>query len=372
MLTIISLGIATLSVGPALISKGSFTSTGPKREEAKMPRLLSLPIRKNFETGKTVTHIYTGIVPGLPFTEIIPSWNIDNAKNGSIRIEIRLSSKSASSYWYTMCDWSGDKEWSPRQSVEGQKDEFGRVLTDTLRLANPGDRVDVRLTLKAKDVVSEAPSLKLLTLNFSDTRNTKVADSWPRSEHWGTVVDVPQRAQGNYPNGKVLCSATSTSMLLWHWSKVLDKPELDRDVPEVEASVWDPVYKGAGNWPFNTAYFGSFPGMKACVSRFTGIQDLEAMVGSGIPVACSVSFDMLRGKPLSKGESGHLVLVVGFQEDGTPILNDPAFKESVRKTYPRQDFEKAWCYSHRTVYLMVPDDVEIPDDPRGIWNFRRE
>jgi hypothetical protein len=337
---------------------------------ATMPRLISLPIRKNFQAGKVISHVYAGIQPGLPFNEVIPSWNVDNAVNGSIKVEIRLSSKTASSVWYTMADWTGDKSWAPRQSVENQRDALAAVFTDTLKLKVPGERVDVRVTMRTKEAAESLPSLKLLTLCFSDTRATTVQESWESSPHWPSLVDVPQRAQGNYPNGKVLCSATSTSMLLWHWSKVLAIPEIDRDVPEVEANVWDPVYKGAGNWPFNTAYFGSFPGMKGCVSRLTGIGDLEELTAAGIPVACSVSFDMIRGRPLSKGESGHLILVVGFTEDGTPIINDPAFKDGVRKTYLRTDFEKAWCYSHRTVYLMVPDRVELPEDSRQVWNFR--
>jgi hypothetical protein len=159
-------------------------------------------------------------------------------------------------------------------------------------------------------------------------------------------------------------------MLLWHWSKVLDRPSMNKDVPEVEAAVWDPVYDGAGNWPFNTAFVGSMEDMKGCISRLTSLEDLERLTKAGIPVACSVSFDYLRGRELSKTESGHLVLCVGFKEDGTPIINDPAFKDGVRKTYSRADFEKAWCYSSRTVYLVVPDSVKTPADPNRVYTFR--
>jgi hypothetical protein len=110
--------------------------------------------------------------------------------------------------------------------------------------------------------------------------------------------------------------------------------------------------------------------MKGCISRLTSLEDLERLTKAGIPVACSVSFDYLRGRELSKTESGHLVLCVGFKEDGTPIINDPAFKDGVRKTYSRADFEKAWCYSNRTVYLMVPDSVKTPADPNRVYTFR--
>lgn len=186
-----------------------------------------------------------------------------------------------------------------------------------------------------------------------------------RSDAWGKTIDVPMRAQGDYPNGGVLCSATSTSMMLWHYSRVLRRPELDRDVPEVEASVWDTVYKGAGNWPFNVAYSGSFAGMRAYVTRFSAISDLEKWIAVGLPVVCSVSFDMLRGAPT--GGSGHLVVLVGFTETGDPVINDPARRGDVRHVYKRADFERAWLYSKRAVYIVHPEDAKPPTGGEGRW-----
>jgi hypothetical protein len=56
-----------------------------------------------------------------------------------------------------------------------------------------------------------------------------------------------------YPNGgNVWCSPTSTSMVLAY----LDKYTGDCE-PRVRAAVdavFDWVYDGHGNWPFNTAY----------------------------------------------------------------------------------------------------------------------
>ena len=131
--------------------------------------------------------------------------------------------------------------------------------------------------------------------------------------------------------------------------------------------MWDPIYKGAGNWPFNTAYAGSFEGLSAYVSRFEGFGNLESWIEKGLPVICSVSFDLLRGLPLSPTESGHLVVLVGFTKDGDPVINDPAFKKQVRKIYPRHDFENAWKYSKRTVYLIYPSDCQLPEDPNNLW-----
>lgn len=349
MVSTVALGLAVLANTPSVA------------------RLVRVPLRINFPDSGEVKREFNGIKPGINFNEVIPSWNIDNAANGAIKVELRVNTPAGKSKWYVLGDWSGDKSWSLRQSMDGQKDEFGNVLTDTFRSTKPTDSVDLKVTLKSRGSTNK-PKLKLLTLCFSDTSSVQKYESWPESENWGSLTDVPQRAQNNYPNGGVLCSATSTSMMLWHYSKLLKRPEIDHDVPEVEASVWDPTYKGAGNWPFNTAYFGSFEGLRACVSRFTSIEDVEILTKAGIPVVCSVSLDLLMGKPTGGG--GHLVIVVGFEKDGTPIFNDPAFKTGVRKTYKREDFERAWCFSKRTVYLMVSDSQKLPKDIHKVWSFR--
>jgi hypothetical protein len=239
------------------------------------------------------------------------------------------------------------------------------VLTDTLRFTKPQNAIDLRVTLRRLDQSSD-PRLDLLTINFSRGKATPNDQATP-SAAWGRVVPVPERAQGNYPRGNVLCSPTSVSMLMKHYSTILKQPDLDRDVPDVEAAVYDPVYKGAGNWPFNTAFVGSFPGMRAYVSRFGSIRDLERWIEAGLPVICSVSFDLVRGRPLSPTESGHLVVLIGFEKDGDPIFNDPARKEQVRYVYKRADFERGWAYSHRTVYIMHPIAANVPSGSHGRW-----
>ncbi len=314
--------------------------------------------------GQDLVLTYPNIRPGIDFNEIIPSWNVGRAANASIKVELRARGGEVAGKWYTLGNWSLDHELSPRVSLNGQKDENANVLTDTLRLAKPGSTVDLQVTLRTLRE-GERARLKLLTLSFASTGNPTASKS-EGSAAWGKVIEVPQKAQGNYPNGGVLCSPTSVSMVLGHYANTLNRPQLDRDVPEIQSSVWDQVYKGAGNWPFNTAYVGSFEGMRSYVSRLGSIADLEAWIDGGFPVICSVSFDLIRGRELSPQESGHLVVLVGFASNGDPIFNDPARKGQVRMTYKREDFEKAWLYSKRTVYLVHPEGAKIPASA-GFW-----
>ena len=316
------------------------------------------------EVGKSAVSTLAPLAPGMTWDEAIVSWNLENPASASVKMEARAWLGDKPTKWYTIADWASDAKRFPRTSVNGQKDADGNLDTDTLVLKHPADRLELRATLTNHDA-GPLPKLRLVTASFLDSKKPVVPDAPAKNEAWGRTIDVPERAQGDYPNGGVLCSATSTSMLLWHYSKVLSRPELDHDVPEVEASVWDSEYKGAGNWPFNVAYSGSMPGMRAYVARFAGISDLEKWIAAGLPLACSVSFDMLKGAPT--GGSGHLVVLVGFTVDGDPVINDPARRGSVRHVYKRSDFERAWLYSKRTVYVVHPEGAKPPTGGEGRW-----
>ena len=159
-------------------------------------------------------------------------------------------------------------------------------------------------------------------------------------------------------------------MILAHWAGVLRRPELDVPVPEVARAVYDRNWPGTGNWPFNTAFAGQFEGLRAYVTRLADLREIEDWVAAGVPVAASVSFDLLNGKAADLG-NGHLVVVVGFTETGDMVVNDPwpdpKGVNSVRKTYPRQAFLRAWARSRHTVYLIHPQTVRPPSPRLGHW-----
>ncbi|HVV02302.1 MAG TPA: C39 family peptidase, partial [Verrucomicrobiae bacterium] len=143
------------------------------------------------------------------------------------------------------------------------------------------------------------------------------------------------------------------------------RPELARDVPEVVHGVYDSGLDGTGNWPFNTAYAGSLPGMRGCVSRFSDVSELEDWIAKGLPVGLSVDYDRLRAK--GPGPNGHLVVCVGFTKDGDPIINDPGTSKNVRKIFPRKNLIYAWSASHNAVYLIYPKGTRLPKDRFGHW-----
>ena len=322
-------------------------------------RLIGIAPHQLFpEMGKTVVRTYGPFEPKINFNEAIVSWDVSRPKNAALKVQVRPVIVDHKANWYTLANWAGDEFLHPRGKRQwpirrGRRSPH-RHSPPQPAGSNPGGRgrdVDHRPRTNAR---AQAPNRLVRGHNRQPSRSPRAFQSLAAGD------DVPQRAQDDYPNGGVLCSPTSVSMVLAFYAQKLHRPELDQDVPQVSDGVWDTVYKGAGNWPFNTAFAGAFDGMFAYVARFNRIRDIQAWTENGFPVICSVSYDMLRGKPLGPTEQGHLVVLVGFTKDGDPVVNDPASKGAVRQTYKRSDFLNAWNYSHRTVYLIYPEGVRTP------------
>jgi hypothetical protein len=299
----------------------------------------------------------------IDFTEIIVSWNTTLPRDGSLVIEARAVYPEHLSRYYTLGLWANDPSQHPRKSVAGQKDPDGNVSTDTLVLCHAARRLQVRLTIAGESAAHR--ELKFLGISLTDT-NFMSSELAPRREAWGKVLAVPERTQMIYPNGKTLCSPTTVSMLMAYWAQNLKQPELDRDVPEIAAAIYDSQWQGTGNWPFNMAYAGSFPGVRAYVTRFGDISELEAWIERGLPVGLSVDYDRLRAK--GPGPNGHLVVLVGFTTEGNPIINDPGTSKHVRKVFPRRNLFDAWACSRNTVYLVYPENFILPEDRFGHWD----
>jgi hypothetical protein len=159
-------------------------------------------------------------------------------------------------------------------------------------------------------------------------------------------------------------------MVLAHWAEILNRPEMNLTVPEVARRVYDDSYAGTGNWAFNTAFAGSFDGLRSYVTRCDNLSEVEDWIAAGIPVILSCRWDWLRpGRP--PDPAGHLIVCVGFTDQGDVIVNDPSAHldrgQSVRQIYKRKDVVHSWGKSHHAVYLIYPASAKIPENRYGHW-----
>lgn len=304
------------------------------------------------------------------FEELIPSWNAETPEGTWLEVRLRARVAGRWTGWYALGSWSSVDQ-ARRHSVAGQDDD-GRVLTDTLALRAPAQAYQVGVELSSS-VAGPSPTVSLTTV-LASRRGSGGRVDGSGTIASGTVLDVPERSQMVYPDGgEVWCSPTSTSMVLAYWAKRLGRPELDRAPPVVAAGTYDLLYRGTGNWPFNTAYAGR-DGLLGYVTRFSALGQAERWIEIGVPVVASVAWGPgeLDNAPV-RSTDGHLLVIVGFRPNGDPVVNDPAgdprLGQPVQRVYPRDQFESLWLASSGgTVYLIYPSEQPPPaDGAAGAW-----
>jgi len=322
--------------------------------------------RSQNENGETVL-LSPEIKAQIPWNELIVSWNADAPAGTFLKVEARALLSDRETKFYTLGCWSPDGKTWPRTSVRGQKDADGNVDTDTLILNQLADAAQIRVTLGGTN--GALPGLKFLGASFANTK-VPTATRPPNRAAWGKIISTPEHSQHGYPNEKGWCSPTSLSMVLARWAEILQRPELNLTVPQVAAAVYDQDFDGTGDWPFNTAFAGSFNGMRSYVTRFDDLAEVEDWIAAGIPVILSARWDWLQpGRP--PANEGHLIVCIGFTEHGDVVVNDPATRldrgESVRHVYKRDDVIHSWTKSHNAVYLVFPVGAKTPKNGYGHW-----
>lgn len=338
-----------------------------------------------FGSGDAVTYEYATwlspiVVPGFGLTELVASWNASTPGGSWVQTEMRGDTGSGQTGWYVMGRWAADDGAFHRTSVGGQSDTNGTVDVDTFVAAGSLTSWQLRVTLYRPAGSTDTPSLASVGAMASALPKSKPTPSSPGSAA-GTVLEVPGYSQqihaGQYPQwnggGEAWCSPTSSSMVLAFWGtgptpddySWVDPSYADPWVDYAARNTFDYQYDGCGNWPFNAAYAGRY-GLDGFVTRLRSLTEAESFITAGIPLVLSLSFSKSQIPGLDYSTNGHLLVLVGFDASGDPVLNDPnsADDASVRKPVPRADFESAWLTSSGgIVYVMHQASTPLPTPP---------
>jgi hypothetical protein len=287
----------------------------------------------------------------------VPSWQADTPANTAIEILLRAECEGRWTKWYHLGWWSNDAE--RRHSVEKQADADGEVATDTLMLKQLAQGLEWRVVLHGAN--GQAPTLRTMAVAIGPVPE---GESNVRTGAVGPLP-VPELSQMAYPDhGWKWCSPTVLNMMLAYWYVQTNNPRLapftdPEAVPKIIVpAVYDPVYDGTGNWPFNTAFAANF-GLEGYILQLRGLDDLRQLLAAQVPVALSIRWerDQLDDAPIVRS-AGHLTLAVGFTQDGDVIVNEPRADSRqgmlIRRTYKRDQLLAAWEGSGRTVYLVYP------------------
>ena len=305
------------------------------------------------------------IAAPIDWDELIASWNVPPGVH--LKVEARAIYPNHPTRYYTMGLWSEDTAHFPRESVRRQRDQDGSVKMDTLVLSNAVRKVQLRITAGG---AGRQGMLKFLGLSFCNSTVPATVLA-PNRAAWGKVLEVPERRQAEYEGGGGWCSPTSISMVLAYWGEQLHRPELNHTVPETAHAIADGLGGDTGNWSFNTAYAGRYPGMRAYVTRLGDVAELEDWIAVGIPVVISVS-SYLTNDRTNGPDNGHLIVCVGFTDKGDVVTNNPgvSVRRNVRarQVYAREKVANAWKKSKNAVYLIYPESAKAPANRFGHWD----
>jgi len=315
----------------------------------------------NGEAGSEPASVESPEIPVADgYDHLITSWNAYTPAGSCLTIYAQGRIDGRWSKWYILGIWNRGNYPRARTSVRGQGDDDGTVDTDVMKLKKLADAFRIKVEFASADG-EIYPNLRFIAVNVIDS--SKAAENVPPLDKvWGTELDVPELCQISVPGGEGWCSPTSTAMVLGYWSKKLNRPELTVGITETAQACHDDAWGGTGNWPFNTAHAGEFPGIRAYVTRFTSVTQIEQWIEKGVPVIVSVNYGRLKRKE-RENESGHLMVIRGFTKDGDPIFNDPWAEldkgETLRKVFKREDLEFGWLGpqgSWGTVYMIHPEN----------------
>lgn len=282
-----------------------------------------------------------------PFHDLLTSWNFDAPTGTGFTVEIAVKSANDPwSDWLFVGDW-GDVPVLPKATTC----DGGKVDTDFFRGEKHFDAARVRVRAFAKDGAAKREvAIDRLALCFSDRDAKTPCSRAAPSSRPAIALDVPFRSQRtDKPEiaGRI-CSPTSLSMVLAYRG-------VDRPTGDVAARAYDAANDIYGNWPRNVQAAYSF-GVPGYLTRFACWSDVEDMLAIGQPVIASIGVKEgeLAGAPYAK-TGGHLIVITGFDADGSVRVNDPAATDAAKGVlvYRRADMQKVWLDRGGTAYVLT-------------------
>lgn len=307
-------------------------------------------------------HWLSPVYAAEPFDELIPGWNAWTPGASWTELSVRVRLADGWSGWLSLGRWGTGIE---RGSVGGQGDERVTVAVDTVTCRGcTADGWQARVSLHRDPASGAGPTLVDLSV-WTGHHAARQPLSDERHPAWGRTIDVPTRSQAVEAEDLRwhVCSPTSLGMVLAHYGVAQPTVQVCEGVFDYGRRIW-------GNWPFNAAYVLPASGGRLIghVKRWDSLRPLEDEIAAGRPVVLSHRWGPgdLQGAHSPQSTSGHLIVVVGFDERGNVVVNDPAFDptkgESVRQVYRRQEVYRTWLERAAGVVYTVRETAP-PGEP---------
>ncbi|MBO4707794.1 MAG: C39 family peptidase [Elusimicrobiaceae bacterium] len=271
------------------------------------------------------------------FDTLVPSINIIyKSKDAAVLVQCAVKTEQGWSKFYKLFYLSKNY----KKTFSNLKDNFINRKADTVLPCTKATAFKLQITLLGK------AKINLITAALTN-KNIKHNSELSLESLGVTNIELPIKplSQKEYKIKSLrneICSPTSLTMALNYFGK---KVALDDTIK----GVFDNGAKIYGTWPFNTAFSGEL-GLKCCVTRCVSLAQAEAEIYQARPLIISIEFKNgeLKNAPVKQTE-GHLIILIGLDENGDFIAIDPAAKtaKTARRIYSRKDLAKVWLKNKR-------------------------
>ncbi len=294
------------------------------------------------------------------FHRAIPSWNLLQPEGSSYQVEFRA--RGANGCWTS---WFSNE--TPEATQEPYKNPMVSWDIDQLLSKETMTAFQLRVHLRRESANHPSPALRTLYLASKhspwEERRTDVA--LPQTSLKRESFLVPGMGRDSYSSvgpislpfvyqhdldpgiGGRICSPTSVSM-------VLQGAGIKVEALEVARLAYHSGYKIYGVWPL--AVHAAYQlGLKGWVQFINSWREAESYLRKGIPLVTSIAFSDgdLKEPPYPPTE-GHLLVLLGIDEQGRPITHDPHLPrdQGAYLHWNREDFSKAWLERGGVAYVF--------------------
>lgn len=301
----------------------------------------SITLQNNFLEGYFILSEQTS---QYPFNQGLPSYNgTAPSENCAFKIQMRFPYAGSWSPWLTIGYWKNNI-WSDYGATTYGG---GKINVDWAVINSYITKWQFKIILSRKDAATESPSIHKLSLFVSDSRTTsnvnisQLVNDKPASYFINTQHIFQYSIDPTY--GGDMCSPTSVSMILKSYNITVDPYKF-------AWATYDNYHKMFGIWP-RVVQNASEYGLDGAVTRYRSWSEARKILEKGGRIAMSV------GTPISS--VGHLLMLAGFSNDGTPIVHDPGKSNGQSYVYDKTVVSQAWFSKGGIAYTFYPEGSAV-------------
>lgn len=295
------------------------------------------------------------------FNQGLPSYNgRASGDKGSFKVQMRFPYLNSWSPWLTVGYWKNNI-WSSYglTSYSG-----GYVDIDYVKINSYINKWQFKVILTRTDIASASPSIHKLSFFVSDSKTTSNVNITQLVNDKPSPIFIPTSFVYQYGVdpviGKDICSPSTVSMIIKSYN-------IPVDTYQFALATYDPFHRLFGVWPRVVQNASEF-GLDGAVTRYRNWSETKKVLDAGGRIGMSI------GQPLY---AGHIVMLAGFSNDGSPIVHDPAKSAGQAYIHDKAKLSEAWFSKGGIAYTFYPtenivsvnDNAELPNSYELFQNY---